>query len=211
MQSSLVPTATSQSSGTLLLLQSTLVPAARSHSSGLPSGWQSRLVPPVMSHSSGTAADFQVGTWDMIIIPEGMHSGSLPTMHTLVDEMEDYVTGGGVLVDMIAASSTRRWSQGVPGPFGTVTNSTNGTRSYVAVPNHEMVAGMSLPYISGSADHHAQIVVPPTDSIAILTAGTSPGGIPTACWLSFSEEDWNASGSGSSWARADTPLCVGPS
>jgi hypothetical protein len=141
-----------------------------------------------------TAADFDVGTYRMIVITEMMFDASMPNMHNLVADMEDYVLSGGVLVDMVATNFQRRWSLGVPGPFGTVTEVAFGFNSYVELPGHPMVAGMSLPFNTGNSDYHARLVGPPAGSQVLLTEGTTPGGTATAAILSINALDCNGNG-----------------
>ncbi len=124
-------------------------------------------------------------TYPMIIISEMMYTASLPNMESLVTEFEDYVLDGGVLIDMIGTNNLRRWSQGTPGPFGTVTDATTDLNNYVAEVGHEMVENIPMPFFSGNSASHARITTSPNGSIDLLTTGTTPGGVPVACWLEF--------------------------
>jgi hypothetical protein len=141
--------------------------------------------------ASLAAIDLNPVTYPLVIISDYMFDSSMNNMEALVPALEQYVEDGGVLVDMIGSNYDRRWSRGVPGPFGTQTvDNPNDGWNYVCEPTHPMVQGMSLPGFSGSSASHGRISVPPTGS-TILLRESNAGGVPVACWLEMPGQGGN--------------------
>ena len=128
-------------------------------------------------------ADFDPNVYRMIIISEYQPNQFMNAMESLVSTMEDYVNGGGILIDMFGTNYQRRWSGGVAGPYGVRTNGNNNNNNFVVAVNHPMVRNMQMPSFSGNAASHGEITAVPRGSDILLTVGANQGGIPVACWL----------------------------
>ncbi|MDP6154847.1 MAG: hypothetical protein QGH39_00275 [Candidatus Thermoplasmatota archaeon] len=129
------------------------------------------------------ANDFDPNIYRMIIISEYQPNQHLNQMESLVPSMEKYVNDGGILIDMFGTNYQRRWSRGVPGPFGVRTNGNGNSHNFVASVNHPMVRNMNRPSFSGSSASHGEITTIPLGSEVLLTVGQNQGGTPVACWL----------------------------
>ncbi len=162
--------------------------------SGWSDGWRSEMNNrgiPFTQISANNVQDshFDVAQYRLIIISEYQPDQYLNKMESMVSVMEDYVAHGGILIDMVGTNYQRRWSRGVPGPFGVRTQNGNDGANYVAAVGHPMVHQMNRPFFTGSSASHARITTIPTGSETLLTIGQSPGGLPVASWL---EIDLNA-------------------
>ena len=127
--------------------------------------------------------DFDPNVFRMIIISEYQPNQHMNKMESMVSTMEDYVNNGGILIDMFGTNYQRRWSRGVPGPFGVRTNGNGNSHNFVVAVNHPMVRNMNRPSFSGSSASHGEITTIPQGSDILLTVGQNQGGMPVACWL----------------------------